>query len=409
MSMLAIQPRHFFLFVLILAYLLPLSASAAPMYKPFEVSGWIPYWRAGAGVADALQHVDTFTEINPFVYSVKTDGTIVDKGTLNEEPWVTLRAQAKVKNIRFVPSIMWSNSDAMHAILSNTKQRIALEDRIVALVKENSFDGIDIDFEGKKAADRDYFSTFLKGLYMRMGKKWVMCTIEARTPVADRYAGTTPPPDATLYANDYAAINKYCDRVRIMAYDQQGIDLALANTNSNTLYAPVGDPKWVEKVVNLAAKSISKKKIVIGVPTYGYEYDVTAYADGYIYDILWTFNPGYAIPLASLFNVIPVRVGGNEIGFSYTPTSTNATAPVSSDPLIPTAEVAGTMAGDVTATLARYAASSTNTHSNFHFLSWPDAQSIADKVALAKRLGVRGVAVFKIDGGEDMGMWSILK
>src|SRR3989338_10686547 len=122
---------------------------------------------------------------------------------------------------------MWSNAEAMHRILSKQKTRIALEDEITALVKEKGFDGIDIDFEGKRAEDKTYFSTFLKGLYQRMGKKWVMCTIESRTPIADRYYGETPPKDAGMYANDFVQINKYCDRVRFMTYDQQTIDLRL--------------------------------------------------------------------------------------------------------------------------------------------------------------------------------------
>src|SRR6185295_8222043 len=104
------------------------------------------------------------------------------------------------------------------------------EDRIANLVKENSFDGIDIDFEGKKAEDKAYFATFLKGLDMRMGTKWLMCTIESRTPIDSRYYGAEIPPDAEIYANDFVAINKYCDRVRIMTYDQQDVDLKLSTT-----------------------------------------------------------------------------------------------------------------------------------------------------------------------------------
>jgi len=390
-----------------------------------EVSGWLPYWRTATSTADATQHLDVFTEVNPFGYTVKLNGTLYDAAKLTGEPWLSLQKAAQAKKIRYIPTVMWANGDAIHRILSKQKTRIALEDEIVAMVKQNGFDGIDIDFEGKKAETKDYFSTFLKGLYQRMGNKWVMCTIESRTPLADRYAGGTPPLDAGMYANDFVAINKYCDRVRIMAYDQMGIDLSLANAHNNEIYAPIADPAWVEKVIKFAAKTISKKKIEIGVATYGYEYDVTAYADGYTYDLLWAFNPGYAPPIAQAYGVSPLHNSTGELNFSYMPTSTVAALPppdASTTPMIsgneavvsaptPTASASTTsmISGNEVATSALMIASSTNTHSTFRLMWWSGAQAIADKVALAKKLGVRGVAIFKIDGGEDPAMWNVLK
>ncbi|MDP2649152.1 MAG: glycosyl hydrolase family 18 protein, partial [bacterium] len=260
---------------------LPFTASAAtPPSGGFEVSGWIPYWRAATGTVDVLPHLDELTEVNPFVYTLKSDGTLLDNGKLDEEPWKSFIVAAQAKNVRVIPTVMTSNGALLHKILSNTTSRIALEDRIADLVKEKGFDGIEIDFEGKYAKDKDYFSTFLKGLYQRMGNKWVMCDIETRTPLDSRYYGTEVPQDAGIYANDLVEINKYCDRVKIMAYDQQGVDLQLSAraASSSQLYAPVADPLWVEKVVNLMARDIDRNKILIGVPTYGYEYDVTVYA-----------------------------------------------------------------------------------------------------------------------------------
>lgn len=388
--------------LVVLLFFGPGSASAAVKYKPFEVSGWIPYWRAATGTADVMQHLDTFTEINPFGYTVKTDGTLYDAAKLGESPWTELIDAAHKKNIRVIPTVMWANGDAIHRILSTQKTRIALEDEIAALVKKNGFDGIDIDFEGKYAETKDYFSTFLKGLYMRMGNKWVMCTIEARTPVSDRYYGTTPPKDASVYANDFVAINKYCDRVRFMAYDQQSVDLKLNAQEDGGLYAPVADPRWVEKTIALAMKTISKKKIMIGIPTYGYEYDVTAYADGHTYDLLWSFNPGYALPIAAAYGIVPGRNRAGEMSFSYLPTTT---APVAG----PEGTTTPMIAHDQVAAVVQSVASSTNSHLTFRLMWWSDAQAIADKVALAKRLGVRGVSIFKIDGGEDPGIWDVLK
>ncbi|MDP3965781.1 MAG: glycosyl hydrolase family 18 protein, partial [bacterium] len=145
-------------------FLLPAGTDAAVISKPFEVSGWLPYWRTATSTGDAMQHLDVFTEINPFVYTVKLDGTLNDAGNMQEEPWLSLQKAAQAKKIRYIPTVMWSNAEAMHRILSKQKTRIALEDEITALVKKNGFDGIDIDFEGKRAETRTYFSTFLKGL-----------------------------------------------------------------------------------------------------------------------------------------------------------------------------------------------------------------------------------------------------
>ena len=386
-------------FVVAVFLLVPLAADAA-MYKSFEVSGWIPYWRAATGTVDVLPHLDTLTEVNPFVYSLKSDGTLLDNGKLDEEPWLTLRAEAKNKNVRFIPTVMTSGSELLHSLLSDTRSRIALEDTLANLVKEKGFDGIDIDFEGKKAETRDYFSTFLKGLAMRMKDKWIMCTIESRTPIVDRYYGTTPPPDATTYANDFKAIGKYCDRVRIMAYDQQSIDLKLSDEAAKVglLYAPVADPRWVEKTILLAAKDIAKNKLMIGIPTYGYEYDVTAYANNeYVYDILWAFNPGYATPIAAGRGITPQRGYWGEMFFTYTEAGT------SSPPITDTNNSAL-----VAAASASMIASTTNSNLSFRMMVWPDAESVRQKVELAKRLGVRGISIFKLDGGQDPNIWNVL-
>lgn len=379
-------------------FVVPSPVSAA---TSFEITGWIPYWRAATGTADVLPHLDQVTEVNPFVYTLKSDGTLLDNGKLDEEPWKSFIAAAKAKGVRVIPTVMTSNGALLHDLLSNTTSRIALEDRIAALVKEKDFDGIEIDFEGKYAETKDYFSTFLKGLYMRMGQKWVMCDIESRTPIDSRYYGTEIPKDAGIYANDFKEINKYCDRVKVMAYDQQGIDqqLASAAASSSRLYAPVADPLWVEKVIQLMSKDISKNKILIGVPTYGYEYEVTAYEGGeYLYDILWTFNPGYAWPIAQRYGVTPERNTAGELYFTYTPT-TSGTAPASVSPM---SAVLAAMAASVYADTYK-------SHLSFRLMDWPDAASIAQKAALARELGVRGIAIFKWDGGEDPNMWSVLQ
>src|SRR3989338_7109863 len=110
-------------------------------------------------------------------------------------------------------------------------------------------------------------------------------------------------------------MNKYCDRVEIMAYDQGTINVRL-NAARTAPYAPVADPGWVENMVTLASQSIARNKIIIGIPTYGYEYTVTPISNGtYKYKVLWPFNPRYALDIAAQLNITPMRNSAGEIGF----------------------------------------------------------------------------------------------
>jgi spore germination protein YaaH len=370
--------RSFFI-VAFLLLCLPGTTHATAKVAPLEISGWIPYWRMATGTTDVLPHLRSFTSVMPFGYIVQDDGTLHDafnfSATSSTSTANILRAAAKAENVKLVPTVMWSNGPAMHRILRSGPQRRALEDAIANLVKEQGFAGIDIDFENKFAETRPYFSLFLEGLYARMGQKLVYCSIEPRTPPSSAFDVL---PEKLNYANDYVAINKYCDRVQLMTYDQGAADLRLNAAANSKPYIPVADLQWVKKVVNFAAQTISKKKIVIGVPTYGYEYDLVPLTQGYRYELNWALNPSYAAILASEFGVTPTRNSAGEMSFVYMPTTTPALA----------------------ATAAAFPSP--------HIVWWSDAGAIADKIRLARTLGVRGIAIFKLDGGEDPGLWNVL-
>lgn len=374
-----------------------------PYTGPLEFSGWVPDWRLASATADVTPHLSKLKSVMPFAFEMNADGTIRDASEFSKNEWPAFIAAAKAAKVRVVPSIMWGNGDEIHNVLSNTTTRVALENAIAKLVKDNNFDGIDIDFEAKNVETRDYFSTFLKGLYQRMGNKWVYCTIEIRQPINHRYLpGQTIPEDATEFANDYNAINKYCDRVEIMAYDQGTID-QLLNSARMAPYAPVADVGWVEAVTTLAAQNIAKNKIIIGVATYGYEYEVTPQNGSYKYQRLWAFNPKYATDIASKLGITPQRTSANEMGFMYNPSTLAAVAPTGSDSTVTQQTT------QPATTIAQNSGSQLDSNQPVNYLVWSDAQAIADKVALAKRLGVRGVAVFSMGGAEDQRMWDILK
>lgn len=386
------------------------SAPAAFAASSLEYTGWIPYWATAKGTADASAHVSQLTEINPFGYSVKTDGTLSDTANISDPAWQSLFRTARSQGVKVVPTVMWSDTDNIYAILNNPVTRAAHVQAIVNMVTQNGFDGVDIDYEGKTAETRESFSSFLlelsTALFAANKNAKLDCTIEARMPLEARYSGT--PPANIEYANDLPTINKVCDRVRLMTYDQQTADVQLNAAHKAELYAPVADTAWVEKVVNYMSKDIDRSKILIGVATYGAEYQAMSNQDGsgFTYTKTSAFNPQYALDVAKQYNLTPARNSSGELFLSYVPQEQTSMLP--SQSVLSSFAPSGTSSGNLAAVGALAYSKQQGKQAPVTFLTWSDAQSIQDKARLAQRMGVAGIAIFKLDGSEDPNMWGAL-
>lgn len=354
-------------------------------YAAFDTAIWIPYWRKDEGASSTLANLDKVTQISPFAYELQTNGTIKDALKAGEEPWTTLIKEAKKKKIKIYPSILSypqtsSEQNSVYILLSQKKKRQAHVAEIVALVKKNKFDGIDIDYENKIADTRPYFSIFLTelGVALRKDGKKLICTIEARTPPESKYATTSKEVLSRVeYANDYKTIGKVCDQVRIMAYDQGQDDARLVNQNKlvGNAYRPVADIEWVEKIMTLALRDIPAKKLVMGVATYGYKYEIVQAVGTttVTYPRIGAMNFNYIDELVKGLAVIPTRNSAGELSFTYSTTT----------------GVNGEQFGQTR-----------------QFLVWySDAVAVADKIRLAKLYQLAGVSIFKIDGGQDPTLW----
>jgi spore germination protein YaaH len=364
--------KHFRLISLIIAVFIlsPLCVSAATVPAPkLSYTAWVPYWAKASGTPDAIAHISVFKSLSPFAYEVEDDGTIVDAMKLATTPWSDLIASATAKKVNIIPSILWIHGDAIHTTLSATTSRKLHEDDILSMVTRNNFAGIDIDYENKILASKYYFSSFIKELSLKLHtkNKLLICTIEARTPPSSLYRTI---PKNIEHVNDYVVINKYCDEVRIMTYDQTTADIKLNDSKGiRELYAPVADTDWVKKVITEAAKTISKKKIMLGVATYGYIFKVDMSTATTTYDRMRSISDPDARALA-LSNGVTLgdsHNGAGERSFNYQ--KNGAT----------------------------------------YYVSWSDANAVAAKIKLARSLGIKGVALFKIDGAEDPDIWKVLK
>ncbi len=397
MNLIGTYARTTVVLFLCVAFFAPQASAFAS--SDLEVSGWIPFWSGSKGAVDAQKHISAFSVIQPFGYAVKQDGSLKDLVGLTKDGWPSLLKSARAKDVLVTPTVMSSDGKLIHQLLSDEKRRTEHIASIIAMVQEGRFDGVDIDYEGKLSDTKDYFSLFLKELKAALGDRRLSCTVEARTPPDSLYK--TIPPDLK-YANDYTAIGTYCDRVEIMGYDQRRADIKLNALRVGMPYIPTADVGWVRKVVVFALKSIPKEKLVLGVPTYGHEYEVTVAPDWYQgYTRVGSINPDTAVALAKSKKIKPSQDNAGEMSFSYTTATIAKKLKLYAVPK-------GTTTGNLVAAQALAYANNTGKSIVVNVVSWSDVRAIESKIALAKEFGLRGVAIFKIDGQEDKGLWGLL-
>lgn len=400
---------HLFVFALgalIIFNSFPIFAFAATSKESdsnsdFMVSGWIPYWRDTQGIKDAKKHIKDIDTVYPFSYVGTADGGIKDLADMDHSDWKKFVKFAHSKDVQVIPTVMWNDAGAIHSNLSYESLRKKHIDAIVEMVEEGGYDGVDIDYESKFSSTKDHFSAFLTELKDELGDDKVLsCTIEARTPLTSLYKKV---PDTVLYANDFKVIGKVCDRVQIMAYDQQRADIKLNDSKAGLPYIPVADADWVEKVIKETLKEVPAEKVVLGIATYGHHYEVTVAPNWFKdYRKVGALNLPDMLDVAKENNAKPSRNKAGEMGFAYLPKSSTLVFPKSLT--IPKK----TLSGDVIAQKALAYANKTGETVKFNYASYSDAGAIEQKIELAKEYELLGIALFKIDGEEDQKIWKNL-
>lgn len=385
--------------ILITLLLIAIPASASAL----EVSGWLPYWRPDESTKAARANLSEIDTLHPFGFGVKNDGSLVDLMDIEDRSWSRLITQAQRRDVLVIPTVTWSNTPQIHTILSTPDMREEHIEAIVDMVEDGDFDGVDINYEGKLSATKDYFSVFLKELRDELPRKSILsCTIEARTPPESLYRIV---PDTIAYANDYEAIDEACDRINIMTYDQQRADIAMNDVRKGAPYIPVSDAEWVRKVIDFSLESFPADKIYLGVATYGHEYEVVAAPEQYLeYRRVGAYNIPAMENKAAKHGIVPTRAASGEMSFSYSPLL--AWAPqFRMAPTIP----AGTSLSNIIGAWSLDYATKTGQLAIFNYVTWSDAGAIEEKIDLAKEYDLAGIAIFKIDGDEDEKIWEILE
>ena len=172
----------------------------------------------------------------------------------------------------------WSFGTAKFKEVSATRfSRQVFVFSAVKFLREHGFDGLDMDWEYPKSADKENFSSLLKELSEAFAYEAEENEGQSRLLLS---AAVPVGPDNVKGGYDVPAVAKALDFVNLMAYDFHGKWESQVGHNA-PLYAPSSDSEWRKQLsVEFAAKmwtrlGTPKEKLVIGMPTYGRSFSLT--------------------------------------------------------------------------------------------------------------------------------------
>ncbi len=257
-----------YLLLLVGCALLLVSLSLTPAPVPTSprqtlVVGSLPFWNIGGGTETLVSHRESVNGVSPWMYGIGPNGEI----TTQYPPEDSDKVKRNLSRLRD------AGLPVMPTLANITKGRWAYEPvarmlhdpesmrrhvaGIVSLVQREGYNGIDIDYEDLRARDRDAFTRFITLLAERLH------AVDKKLSVALFAKSTNAGYDERNVAQDYAAIGRVADQVRLMGYDYHW------STSEPGAVAPVG---WIRDVLDYAKTRIPRDKIVLGVPLYGYDW-----------------------------------------------------------------------------------------------------------------------------------------
>ena len=225
------------------------------------------YTGSEAAYQSAIAYKAYLDLISVDVFGLQMDGTVIGSDSFN------IASQADTQNIRYFACISnWNSDPAVNdfdpelarAAIYTHKDKVI--DQLVALAQTTGYTGINIDFENLAYSEdievsRADFTQFIHELAVRLhdNDKKLIISVPAKT--GDDRGNTWS------YPFDLAALEREADYLQMMTYDQHG---AWSDPGS------ISGADWVEECVQYTASIVEARKLLIGLPAYGYDWDITA-------------------------------------------------------------------------------------------------------------------------------------
>ncbi|MEC1526235.1 glycoside hydrolase family 18 protein [Neobacillus niacini] len=218
------------------------------------------------------------TSISIFEYHITSNGDIAN--TLNDLTAIQTTWSHRVRPLATVTNLTSEgfSPELVHQVLNNPTARTNLVNNITYLVTNKGYGGVNIDFERVLAEDRDLFTGFLRELRDRLRPLERTLTIALPAKTSEEIPW--------LKGYDYGGIGSVVDFMFIMAYDFH---------HAGSEPGPVAPLTEVRRTVEFAIRFVPHRKIIIGVPLYGYDWIIP-------------YRPGTAAPAISNQSAIETAI-----------------------------------------------------------------------------------------------------
>ncbi len=192
-----------------------------------------------------------------FSYGFTESGDLI---TLDEENVISEIEQYGTAPIMLLSTLTEEgvfNNNLSSVLFSSDELQDLLIDNIIETMQLKGYQGIDIDFEYVPETDAALYPAFIRKLKERLAPLgyFVMVALAPKTSREQR---------GLLYqGHDYKALGEAADYVLVMTYEwgyTYGPPLAVAPINE------------VRRVLDYAVSEISRDKILLGMPNYGYDW-----------------------------------------------------------------------------------------------------------------------------------------
>lgn len=201
------------------------------------------------------------------VFGLQMDGTVV-----GNDPF-QITAASELSHLEFYACISnWNSDPAVNdfdpelarAVISTYKDKVI--DQLVDLAQTEGYAGINIDFENLAYAEdieisRADFVIYIRQLAARLHETGRKLIISVPAKTGDDRDNTWS------YPFDLAALGRETDYLQMMTYDQHG---AWSDPGS------ISGADWVEECVKYTSSVVEPRKLLMGLPAYGYDWDLTA-------------------------------------------------------------------------------------------------------------------------------------